>query len=166
MELAETLPHESPPTVPAGLLEQDTEENDYDNEEAEETVSRPENSRTIEIERFLQAGQIDARYFEKPYYVVPREEIGQETFAVIRDAMTREGVVGLARVVLSFRERPFLIEPMDGGPSRCDAAFFERGAQRRPLFRRDPADEASSRDDEACPTHHQDEVDGVRSIYA
>lgn len=99
VELAEPLRHESPPTVPAGLLEQDTEENDHDSEEAEETVSRPENSRTIEIERFLQAGQIDARYFEKPYYVVPREEIGQETFAVIRDAMTREGVVGLAGVV-------------------------------------------------------------------
>jgi Ku protein len=115
VELAEPLPHESPPTVPAGLLEQDTEENDHDNEEADQTFARPVNSRTIEIERFVQAGQIDGRYFEKPYYVVPREEIGQETFAVIRDAMTREGVVGLARVVLSSCERPFLIEPMDGG---------------------------------------------------
>ena len=76
---------------------------------------RPENTRTIEIERFLPAGQIDARYFEKPYYIVPREEIGQESFAVIRDAMGREGVIGLARVVLSSRERPFLVEPMDAG---------------------------------------------------
>ena len=84
-------------------------------EEADEIVPRPENTRTIEIERFLQAGQIDARYFEKPYYVLPREEIGQEFFAVIRDAMAREGVIGLARVVLSSRERPFLIEPMDRG---------------------------------------------------
>jgi len=97
------------------LHEHDTEENAQDNEEAEEIVPRPENTRTIEIERFLQAGQIDARYFEKPYYVVPREEIGQESFAVIRDAMAREGVIGLARVVLSSRERPFLIEPMDRG---------------------------------------------------
>lgn len=116
VELSEPPPaRASPPTVPAALHEQDAEENDYDDEEAEETIPRPENTRTIEIERFLQVGQIDARYFEKPYYVVPREEIGQESFAVIRDAMAREGVIGLARVVLSSRERPFLIEPMDAG---------------------------------------------------
>ena len=73
-------------------------------------VQRPPNTRTIEIERFLAAGQIDARYFEKPYYIVPREPVGQEAFAMIRDAMSHGGVIGLARVVLSSRERPFLIE--------------------------------------------------------
>jgi DNA end-binding protein Ku len=61
-------------------------------------VLRPQNTRTIEIERFLPAGQIDARYFEKPYYIIPREPVGQEAFAVIRDAMSRTGVIGLARV--------------------------------------------------------------------
>ena len=71
--------------------------------------------RTIQIEGFLPKGQIDARYFEKPYYIAPREEISQESFAVIRDAMTREGVIGLARVVLSSRERAFLVEPMGKG---------------------------------------------------
>jgi DNA end-binding protein Ku len=78
-------------------------------------VLRPQNTRTIEIERFLQAGQTDARYFEKAYYMAPREPVGQEAFAVIRDAMSRAGVIGLARVVLSSRERPFLIEPMGSG---------------------------------------------------
>ncbi|RZN07253.1 hypothetical protein CWO91_28060 [Bradyrhizobium genosp. SA-3] len=58
---------------------------------------------------------MDARYFEKPYYIVPREEISQESFAVIRDAMSRKGVVGLARVVLSSRERPVLLEPAGRG---------------------------------------------------
>ena len=78
-------------------------------------VLRPPNTRTIEIERFLPAGQIDARYFEKPYYMVPREPVGREAFAVIRDAMSRAGVIGLARVVLSSHERPFLVEPMGSG---------------------------------------------------
>jgi Ku protein len=55
------------------------------------------------------------RYYEKPYYVVPRDAIGQEAFAVIRDAMSRENVAGLARVVLSTRERPMLIAPMGNG---------------------------------------------------
>ncbi|SCB54140.1 Ku protein [Bradyrhizobium shewense] len=110
----------SPPTVPADLGDMTDEgASDYDDEdeEQEETVPlpRPQNTRTIQIERFLPAGQIDARYFEKPYYIVPREEISQESFAVIRDAMGREDVVGLARVVLSSRERPVLLEPAGRG---------------------------------------------------
>jgi DNA end-binding protein Ku len=52
---------------------------------------------------------------KKPYYIAPRQQIGQESFAVIRDAVRREGVIGLARVVLSSRERYFLVEPMDNG---------------------------------------------------
>ncbi|MCA1458789.1 hypothetical protein I6F35_37480 [Bradyrhizobium sp. BRP22] len=59
------------------------------------------------MECFLPARQIDARYFEKPYYIVPREEISQESFAVIRHAMRREAVVGPARVMLSSCARPF-----------------------------------------------------------
>jgi len=42
---------------------------------------------------------------------MPREEISRESFAVIRDAMSREAVAGLARIVLASRERPFLLEP-------------------------------------------------------
>lgn len=93
----------------------DNEDEDEEDEAPAPPVLRPPNTRTIEIERFLPAGQIDGRYFEKPYYVVPREPVGQEAFSVIRDAMSRAKVVGLARVVLSSRERPFLLEPMGSG---------------------------------------------------
>jgi DNA end-binding protein Ku len=92
--------------------EEDAEENE---QEEAHLVPRPKNARTIEIERFVPSGQVDVRYFEKPYYVVPRDAIGQEAFAVIRDAMSRANVAGLARVVLSTRERPLLIAPMGNG---------------------------------------------------
>jgi Ku protein len=118
VELAAPPRRNSPPRVPAGLNEYDDEgsaADDDDDELEAERAPRPLNTRSIEIERFLPVGQIDARYFDKPYYIVPREEIGQESFAVIRDAMSREGVIGLARVVLSSRERPFLVEPMGNG---------------------------------------------------
>ena len=125
--LAEPPHRESPPTVPARTSELPEEDRAPEDDEREEEraggagrgarppVLRPQNTRTIEIERFLPAGQIDARYFEKPYYIVPREPVGQEAFAVIRDAMSRADVIGLARVVLSSRERPFLVEPMGSG---------------------------------------------------
>jgi DNA end-binding protein Ku len=120
MDVSEPHRRESPLTAPAGLHQQDDDETApaHDDDAIEDEIAprpRPENTHTIDIERFLPAGQIDARYFEKPYYIVPREEISQESFAVIRDAMRREGVIGLARVVLSSRERHFLVEPMGSG---------------------------------------------------
>lgn len=119
VEINDAPRRESPPTVPTEVHEQEDQEpaddDDDDDEKAMTPRPRPENTHTIEIERFLPAGQIDARYFEKPYYIVPRGDIGQESFAVIRDAMRREDVIGLARVVLSSRERNFLVEPMDRG---------------------------------------------------
>jgi DNA end-binding protein Ku len=134
MELAEPPRRETQPTVPAGLHEQDAEESALDNDDEEDEIAlipRPQSTRTIEIERFLPAGQIDALYFEKPYYVAPRGEIGQESFAVIRDAMSREGVIALARVVLSSRERPFLVEPMGAGLRGVTLRFSHevRGAE-------------------------------------
>jgi DNA end-binding protein Ku len=95
--------------------EQDREEDGEVDELAVPLAPRPQNTRTIEIERFVPAGQVDLRYFDKPYYIVPRDAIGHEAFAVIRDAMSRDDVAGLARVVLSLRERPMLVAPMGSG---------------------------------------------------
>ena len=74
-----------------------------------------ENTRTIELDRFVDPNQIDAAYYNAPYFIVPRDAVGQEAFAVIRDAMAAKGLVGIGRVVLSNRERPILIEPRGSG---------------------------------------------------
>jgi len=74
-----------------------------------------ENTRTIDIERFVPRGQIDARYIEKPYYIAPRDAVGQEAFAVIREALERKQLVGIGRVILQSRERPIALEPMGKG---------------------------------------------------
>ncbi len=74
-----------------------------------------ENNRTIEIDRFIPREQVDARYLDTPYYVVPRDQVGEEAFAVIRDAMRAKDVVGMGRVVLARRERPIIVEPMGNG---------------------------------------------------
>lgn len=84
---------------------------------ATERVPRPivENTRTIELDRFIPREQIDPRYYNTPHYIAPRDPVGLEAFSVIRDAMTRQGLVGMGRVVLSNRERPLFIEPMGVG---------------------------------------------------
>jgi Ku70/Ku80 beta-barrel domain len=59
--------------------------------------------------------QIDQRFFDSPYYVTPNEPVGQEAFAVIREAMRGKGMVALGRLVLSKRERVIALEAYDKG---------------------------------------------------
>jgi len=75
----------------------------------------PENTHTIELDRFLARDEIDPRYYLTPYYVAPRDEVGQEAFALIREAMARRDLIGMGRVVLANRERPIIVEPMGLG---------------------------------------------------
>src|SRR3954454_19380617 len=111
------LPREQPrkPSAPLKLAEPEHDEEPSIVPAAPPPRPIVENTRTIELDRFVQRGQIDAVYYDKPYYVVPRDGVGQERFAVIRDAMAAKGLVGLGRVVLANRERPILVEPMGNG---------------------------------------------------
>jgi DNA end-binding protein Ku len=57
-----------------------------------------ESTHTIDIDKFVPEEDIDKRYYERPYYIVPNGKGGEEAFAVIRDAMRDKGRVALARV--------------------------------------------------------------------
>jgi DNA end-binding protein Ku len=74
-----------------------------------------ESTHTIEIDSFVPRAQIDQPFLDTPYYITPNEPIGQETFAVIREAMRGKGMVALGRLVLSKRERVIALEVYDKG---------------------------------------------------
>ena len=74
-----------------------------------------ESTHTIEIDSFVPLEQIDQRYLECPYYITPDGRVGQEAFAVIREAMRSKGMIALGRVVLSKRERVVMLESWDKG---------------------------------------------------
>jgi len=74
-----------------------------------------ESSHTIDIERFVPRADIDELYLDTPYYLAPTDRVGEEAFAVIRDAMRAEKKVGLARAVLFRRERLLMLQPRDKG---------------------------------------------------
>jgi DNA end-binding protein Ku len=74
-----------------------------------------ESSHTIEIDQFVPFTQIDKRYYDQAYYIVPNDEVGVEAFAVIREAMTGKGMAALGRIVMSKRERVIAIEPHGKG---------------------------------------------------
>ena len=74
-----------------------------------------ESTHTIEIDNFVPRSEIDDRYLASPYYMSPTDQVGQEAFSVIRDAMREKKMVGLARVVLTRREHVVMLEPFDKG---------------------------------------------------
>jgi DNA end-binding protein Ku len=74
-----------------------------------------ESTHTIDIDSFVPRSEIDQRFFDTPYYVTPNEPVGQEAFAVIREAMRGKGMVALGRLVLSKRERVIALEAYEKG---------------------------------------------------
>ena len=74
-----------------------------------------ESTHTIDIDKFVPEQDIDKRYYERPYYIVPDDKSGEEAFAVIRDAMKDKGRVALARIVFAEREHILAIEAWGKG---------------------------------------------------
>jgi DNA end-binding protein Ku len=76
---------------------------------------RLESTRTIDIERFVDAADVDRIYWDEPYFLVPDGKLALEAYAVIREAMKHTRKIALGRVVMHTRERLLAIEPRETG---------------------------------------------------
>lgn len=76
---------------------------------------RIESTHTIDIDRFVPREEVNSRFLNSPYYCAPDDKVAQEAFAVIREAMEKEGKVGIGRLVMARREHMVLLEPLDRG---------------------------------------------------
>ncbi|QYC11883.1 non-homologous end joining protein Ku [Brevundimonas nasdae] len=74
-----------------------------------------ESTKTISIDRFVDEADIDRLYWADPFFVVPEKGAGVEAFAVIRDAMKKQGKVALGQLVLRGKERQLALEVRDKG---------------------------------------------------
>jgi Ku protein len=74
-----------------------------------------ESTRTVEIDTFVPRKEIDKRYFDHPYYIVPSDKTAAEAFGVIRDAMKDKERVAIGRIVMAGREHIMAIEPLGKG---------------------------------------------------
>ena len=74
-----------------------------------------ESTKMIEIEAFVPQSEVDQIYLDSPYYLAPDDQVAQEAFAVIRDAMAAKEVVGVGRIVLARRERMLMLAPRGKG---------------------------------------------------
>ena len=69
-----------------------------------------ESTRTIDIDQFVDADDIDRLYWADPFFVVPDKGVGAEAFAVIREAMARQNKIAIGSLVLRNRERRIALE--------------------------------------------------------
>ena len=74
-----------------------------------------ESKRTIDIDEFVPKDEIDELYLNNPYYIAPDGEVGQQAFAVIREAIRKEGMVAIGKVVFTSREHIIALEARGKG---------------------------------------------------
>ena len=84
-----------------------------DDEEIE--AVKIESKRTLELVQFVDACEIDPLYFEKPYYVAPKDELAEEAFIVLREALRKAGKVGLGQLSIRGSEKLVALKPCGKG---------------------------------------------------
>jgi DNA end-binding protein Ku len=84
-------------------------------EEDEIEAVQIESNHTLNLDGFVRKDEIDPIYLDTPYYLAPADEVSEEAFAVVRDALADKKMAGMARIVLYRRERPVVIEQRDRG---------------------------------------------------
>ncbi|MGE8942662.1 Ku protein [Leptospira interrogans] len=74
-----------------------------------------ESKKTLDLTRFVDAKDVDYRYFERPYFLTPADQFAMEGYVVIRDALRKTGKVGLGQLTISGREWLVAVAPLQDG---------------------------------------------------
>ena len=111
-------------------------------EDEEIEAVKIESKRTLELVQFVDACEIDPLYFEKPYYVAPQDDLAEEAFIVLREALRGAGKVGLGQLSVRGSEKLVALKPCGKGllletlryadEVRKGQAFFTEIGQEKP----------------------------------
>lgn len=93
-----------------------------------------ESTRTIDIEMFVPDDSVGWVWYDRPHYLVPDDAVGEEAFAVIRDAMRATRMVGISRLVLYRRERPVMVMPREQGMILWTLRYGDEVREPEPYF--------------------------------
>ena len=74
-----------------------------------------ESRKTLELAQFVDADDIDALYYDKPYFVVPADDLAEEAFIVLREALRRARKVGIGQLAMRGQEYVVAIKPCGRG---------------------------------------------------
>jgi DNA end-binding protein Ku len=74
-----------------------------------------ESRKTLDLVQFVDDDGIDPMYFEKPYYVVPADDLAEEAYVVLRDALKAAKKVGIGQLAMRGQEYVVALKPLDRG---------------------------------------------------
>ena len=84
-------------------------------EDREIEAVKIESKKTLELVQFVGADEIDPLYFEKPYYVAPADDLAEEAFVVLREALRQAGKIGLGQLSIRGSEKLVALKPCGKG---------------------------------------------------
>ena len=74
-----------------------------------------ESKKTLELTQFVDMDEIDVLYYERPYFVVPADDLAEEAFIVLREALRRSKKVGIGQLAMRGREYVVSLKPCGRG---------------------------------------------------
>ena len=74
-----------------------------------------ESKKTLDLVQFVDVGDIDAMYYEKPYYVVPADDLAEDAFVVLRDALRKSKKIGIGQLAMRGQEYVVALKPCGRG---------------------------------------------------
>lgn len=89
---------------------------------------------TIDLAKFVDAADVDPRWFEKPYYILPEGDVADEGYIVLRDAMVHTGKVAIGQVVMAGREHLVCIAPFGKGLMLSIIRYRDELRDEQPYF--------------------------------
>ena len=84
-------------------------------DEQEIEAVKIESRRTLELVQFVEADEIDVLYYEKPYFVVPADDLAEEAYTVLREALRKARKVGIGQLAVRGREQLVSVKPCGRG---------------------------------------------------
>ena len=99
-----------------------------------------ESKKTLELTQFVDASEIDVLYYEKPYFVVPADDLAEEAFIVLREALKRTKKVGLGQLAMRGREYVVSLKPCGRGMVLETLRYADEVHKAQGYFREIPDD--------------------------
>lgn len=90
--------------------------------------------KTFELVQFVEACEIPPLYFDKPYYIVPTDDLAQDAYRVVRDALRSAGKVGLGQFIMRGKEYLGAVKPCGDGLLLETLHYADELREADPLF--------------------------------
>src|SRR5690606_38304407 len=95
---------------------------------------RLESRKTFELVQFVGGCEIQPIWFDKPYYLVPTDELAEDAYRVVRDALRKTGTVGIGQITLRGREYLAAVKPCGDGLLVETLHYADELQHAEPLF--------------------------------